>query len=92
VRISGGKGAFVGVSRVAVAARSCRRGSSFGRNLTGVWRTDGPEDGGLKMMWSWFGEFLDCRKDESGLMFRRCFERLYEDSCRRAAVLRERRH
>lgn len=29
-----------------------RRGSVFGRNLKGVWYTDGALAGGLKMMWS----------------------------------------
>jgi hypothetical protein len=31
-------------------------------------------------------------KDSSGLIFRRCFDRLAEDSCRRAAILREIKH
>jgi hypothetical protein len=76
----------------AVARRSCRRLSSFGRNLIGVCRTDGADEGGLKMMWSCCGEFFESRKDASGLTFRRCFVRRYEDSCRRAVLLNESRH
>jgi hypothetical protein len=30
--------------------RSCRRLSSFGRNLRGVWNTEGADDGGLNMI------------------------------------------
>lgn len=77
---------------VAVDAISCRRLSSFGRNFNGVCRTEGAEEGGLKIMWSWFGECFELRKDESGLMFKRCFVRRYEDSFRRDAALRESRH
>ena len=33
-----------------VATRSCFRLSSFGIKLSGVWKTDGAEEGGLKMM------------------------------------------
>jgi hypothetical protein len=80
------------LSFIAVAIRSCRRLSSFGRNLIGVCKTDGAEEGGLKMMWSCCGEFFEKRKDESGLTFSRCFVRRYEDSCRWAVVLSESRH
>lgn len=31
-------------------ARSCFRLSSFGRNMEGVWSTDGDDEGGLKIM------------------------------------------
>lgn len=46
-------GRLLGLSagiRDAVAMRSARRLSSLGRNLTGVWYTDGAAEGGLKMM------------------------------------------
>ena len=69
-----------------VASRSCRLLSSLGRNLSGVWRTEGAEDGGLKMMWSCFGELLEILNDDSGLTLRRCFVRRNEDSCRLALV------
>lgn len=44
------------------------------------------------MMWSCLGEFLDGRKDESGLILRRCLVRRYEDSCRRVTEVRQNRH
>ena len=75
-----------------VASRSCRFLSSFGRNLSGVWRTEGADEGGLKMMWSCFGEFFVRMKDDSGLILRRCFVRRKEDSCRLAVIFRECRH
>lgn len=80
-----------GAGLARVDANSCFRLSSFGRNRSGVWRTDGAEEGGLKMIWSCCGELFE-RKDGSGLTFRRCFARLAEDSCRRAVRLRESRH
>jgi hypothetical protein len=46
--ITGGSGAFV--VRAAVGARICFRLSSFGRNMRGVCRTDGADEGGLKIM------------------------------------------
>ncbi len=66
------KAAFV---LAAVAARICLRLSSFGRNFRGVWRTDGADDGALKIMWSCIGDEFESRKDASGLMFRRFFDR-----------------
>jgi hypothetical protein len=78
----------------AVATRSCFRLSSFGRNESGVWRTDGADDGGLKMIWSCCtGAFeYEGRKDGSGLTFRRDRERRYEDSWRLDAALSASRH
>lgn len=77
-----------------MATRSCFRLSSFGRNLSGVWRTDGAEEGGLKMIWSCcIGVFeYEGRKDGSGLTFRRDFVRRYEDSWRLDAALIASRH
>ena len=75
-----------------VAAKSCFRLSSFGRNMEGVWFIDGADDGGLKTMWSSRGDLFERRKDESGLTFRSFFDRRYEDSCRRDAEMREKRH
>lgn len=73
-------------------ASSCRRLSSLGRNFNGVCRTEGADAGGLKMMWSWFGEKGEDRKDESGLMFRSFLVRRWEDSWRFEEALRARRH
>jgi hypothetical protein len=53
--------------------------------------TDAAEEGGLKMMWSCCIEGLG-RKESSGLIFRLCLVLRAEDSCRRAVVLRARRH
>lgn len=90
--MGGGRIVFEDWNFEAVAARRALRLSSFGRNLRGVWRTEGADDGGLKMMWSCRGEFSERRKDESGLMLSRCFERRYEDCCRRELALSESRH
>lgn len=60
----------------------------------GVWRTDGAEEGGLKMIWACStGVFeYEGRKDGSGLTFRRDFERRYEDSWRADAALSASKH
>ena len=62
--------------------------------MSGVWRTDGADDGGLKMIWSCCtGAFeYEGRKDGSGLTFRRDFERRYEDSWRADAALSASKH
>jgi len=59
----GGREVF---DEVLVDARSWRRLSSLGRNLRGVWRAEGIEDGGLNIMWSCLVEFVDERKEDSG--------------------------
>ena len=75
----GGNRAGAGATFSAVLARSCRRLSSLGRNLKGVIRGDGAEEGGLKTMWSCRGELLERRKEASGLILRCCFVRRKED-------------
>lgn len=69
-------GALGDMSLAAVASNNGLRLSSFGRNLSGVWRTEGAEEGGLKMTWSCWGDLLLKTKVESGPMLRRFLERL----------------
>lgn len=40
-----------------------RRGSFLGRNLKGVEKIEGSEEGGLKIMWSVFGVDSEVMKD-----------------------------
>ena len=40
-----------------------RRGSLLGRNLKGVEKMEGSEEGGLKIMWSVFGVCADVMKE-----------------------------
>jgi hypothetical protein len=54
----------------AVASpKSFRRLSSFGRNINGVWSTEGADAGGLNIIWSCWGDSFEDKKVESGGIF-----------------------
>lgn len=64
-----------------------RRGSDLGRNLKGVWKTEGADAGGLKTMWFPPGFCCGSRKDGCGGMLRARFVRDRVDCLRAPAAV-----